>query len=73
MQFFLLSFCLSVIYIGYLPPYHAGRYAMLLSQKSAMEDLETTVQKERDKLEEEMKKNSLILAENQGMRGEIDR
>uniref|UniRef100_A0A3B3SCN6 Coiled-coil domain containing 88C n=1 Tax=Paramormyrops kingsleyae TaxID=1676925 RepID=A0A3B3SCN6_9TELE len=50
-----------------------SKYAMLMSQKSAVAELESTVQKERDKLEGEMKTNSLILAENQGLRGEIDR
>uniref|UniRef100_A0A4W5PAS7 Coiled-coil domain containing 88C n=1 Tax=Hucho hucho TaxID=62062 RepID=A0A4W5PAS7_9TELE len=42
-------------------------------QKDAMEALESTLQKERESLGEEIHKNTLILGENQSLRGEVDR
>uniref|UniRef100_A0A8C7GTY4 Coiled-coil domain containing 88C n=1 Tax=Oncorhynchus kisutch TaxID=8019 RepID=A0A8C7GTY4_ONCKI len=42
-------------------------------QKDAMEALESTLQKERESLGEEIHKNALILGENQSLRGEVDR
>uniref|UniRef100_A0A8C9W3T9 Coiled-coil domain containing 88C n=1 Tax=Scleropages formosus TaxID=113540 RepID=A0A8C9W3T9_SCLFO len=50
-----------------------NKYAVLLSQKSAMEELEATLHKERESLGAEIQKNTLILGENQSLRGEIDR
>lgn len=46
---------------------------VLLKQKDAMEALESTLQKERESLGEEIHKNALILGENQSLRGEVDR
>uniref|UniRef100_A0A4W5N237 Coiled-coil domain containing 88C n=1 Tax=Hucho hucho TaxID=62062 RepID=A0A4W5N237_9TELE len=42
-------------------------------QKDAMEAVESTLQKERESLGEEIHKNVLILGENQSLRGEVDR
>ncbi|XP_035269604.1 protein Daple [Anguilla anguilla] len=50
-----------------------NKYAMLLMQKTALEELEGTLQRERESLGEEIHKNGLILAENQSLRGEVDR
>uniref|UniRef100_A0A8C8CJ53 Calponin-homology (CH) domain-containing protein n=1 Tax=Oncorhynchus tshawytscha TaxID=74940 RepID=A0A8C8CJ53_ONCTS len=50
-----------------------NKYIVLLKQKDAMEALESTLQKERESLGEEIHKNALILGENQSLRGEVDR
>ncbi|KAK6307406.1 hypothetical protein J4Q44_G00225540 [Coregonus suidteri] len=50
-----------------------NKYIVLLKQKDAMEALESTLQKERGILGEEIHKNALILGENQSLRGEVDR
>uniref|UniRef100_A0A8C7WCB3 Coiled-coil domain containing 88C n=1 Tax=Oncorhynchus mykiss TaxID=8022 RepID=A0A8C7WCB3_ONCMY len=50
-----------------------NKYMVLLKQKDAMEALESTLQKERESLGEEIHKNALILGENQSLRGEVDR
>uniref|UniRef100_A0AAZ3R9J9 HOOK N-terminal domain-containing protein n=1 Tax=Oncorhynchus tshawytscha TaxID=74940 RepID=A0AAZ3R9J9_ONCTS len=42
-------------------------------QKDAMEAVESTFQKERESVREEIHKNALILGENQSLRGELDR
>uniref|UniRef100_A0A8C7UMG0 Coiled-coil domain containing 88C n=1 Tax=Oncorhynchus mykiss TaxID=8022 RepID=A0A8C7UMG0_ONCMY len=42
-------------------------------QKDAMEAVESTLQKERESVREEIHKNALILGENQSLRGELDR
>lgn len=49
------------------------RYIVLLKQKDAMEAVESTLQKERESVREEIHKNALILGENQSLRGELDR
>ncbi|MFT7801680.1 protein Daple-like isoform X1 [Arapaima gigas] len=48
------------------------KYAVLLSQKSAMEELEAALHKEREILGAEIQRNTLILEENQSLRGEMD-
>uniref|UniRef100_A0A4W5N0A2 Coiled-coil domain containing 88C n=1 Tax=Hucho hucho TaxID=62062 RepID=A0A4W5N0A2_9TELE len=50
-----------------------NKYIVLLKQKDAMEAVESTLQKERESLGEEIHKNVLILGENQSLRGEVDR
>uniref|UniRef100_A0A673YXU7 Coiled-coil domain containing 88C n=1 Tax=Salmo trutta TaxID=8032 RepID=A0A673YXU7_SALTR len=50
-----------------------NKYIVLLKQKDAMEAVESTLQKERESLGEEIHKNALILGENQSLRGEVDR
>ncbi|XP_072545675.1 protein Daple [Salminus brasiliensis] len=50
-----------------------NKYVLLLKQKDAMEALEASLQKERDSLGEEIRKNTLILEENRGLREEVDR
>ncbi|XP_070972633.1 protein Daple-like [Oncorhynchus clarkii lewisi] len=50
-----------------------NKYMVLLKQKDAMQALESTLQKERESLGEEIHKNALILGENQSLRGEVDR
>ncbi|CAB1335380.1 unnamed protein product [Coregonus sp. 'balchen'] len=51
----------------------AAEYIVLLKQKDAMEAVESTLQKERESLGEEIHKNALILREKQSLRGEVDR
>nr|XP_046223101.1 protein Daple-like [Oncorhynchus gorbuscha] len=50
-----------------------NKYIVLLKQKDAMEAVESTLQKERESVREEIHKNALILGENQSLRGELDR
>uniref|UniRef100_A0A8C8CGA1 HOOK N-terminal domain-containing protein n=1 Tax=Oncorhynchus tshawytscha TaxID=74940 RepID=A0A8C8CGA1_ONCTS len=50
-----------------------NKYIVLLKQKDAMEAVESTFQKERESVREEIHKNALILGENQSLRGELDR
>ncbi|XP_041710811.2 protein Daple isoform X1 [Coregonus clupeaformis] len=50
-----------------------NKYIVLLKQKDAMEAVESTLQKERESLGEEIHKNALILREKQSLRGEVDR
>uniref|UniRef100_A0A8C9VIY4 Coiled-coil domain containing 88C n=1 Tax=Scleropages formosus TaxID=113540 RepID=A0A8C9VIY4_SCLFO len=46
---------------------------VLQTQKAAMEELESTLQRERESLGDEVRKNALLLGENQSLRGEMDR
>uniref|UniRef100_A0AAR2KXF0 HOOK N-terminal domain-containing protein n=1 Tax=Pygocentrus nattereri TaxID=42514 RepID=A0AAR2KXF0_PYGNA len=50
-----------------------NKYVLLLKQKDAMEALEASLQRERESLGEEIRKNTLILEENRGLRDEMDR
>uniref|UniRef100_A0A8B9JZK1 Protein Daple n=1 Tax=Astyanax mexicanus TaxID=7994 RepID=A0A8B9JZK1_ASTMX len=50
-----------------------NKYVLLLKQKDAMEALEASLQKERESLGEEIRKNTLILEENRGLREDMDR
>ncbi|KAJ7991126.1 hypothetical protein DPEC_G00294020 [Dallia pectoralis] len=50
-----------------------NKYMMLLKQKDATEMLESTLQKERESLVEEIQKNALIWGENQSLMQEVER
>ncbi|KAI1895868.1 hypothetical protein AGOR_G00111190 [Albula goreensis] len=50
-----------------------NKYAVLLMQKTALEELEGKLRRERENLGEEIHKNGLILGENQSLRGEVER
>ncbi|XP_010876949.2 protein Daple isoform X1 [Esox lucius] len=50
-----------------------NKYLVLLKQKDATEVLESTLQKERESLGEEIHKNALIRGENQSLKGEVER
>ncbi|KAJ8291188.1 hypothetical protein GJAV_G00022410 [Gymnothorax javanicus] len=50
-----------------------NKYAVLQLQKCALEELQVTLQQERESLGEAVHKNGLILSENQSLRGEVDR
>uniref|UniRef100_A0A8C9TKI0 Coiled-coil domain containing 88C n=1 Tax=Scleropages formosus TaxID=113540 RepID=A0A8C9TKI0_SCLFO len=50
-----------------------SKYEVLQTQKAAMEELESTLQRERESLGDEVRKNALLLGENQSLRGEMDR
>ncbi|XP_062862903.1 protein Daple [Trichomycterus rosablanca] len=49
-----------------------SKYVLLLKQKDAVEALETSLQKERESLGEEIRKNTQILGENRSLREEVD-
>lgn len=49
------------------------RYVLLLKQKDAMEAVEASLQRERESLGEEIRKNTVILEENRSLREEMDR
>ncbi|XP_076835342.1 protein Daple [Brachyhypopomus gauderio] len=49
------------------------KYTQLLKQKDAMEELEASLQREREMLEEEIRKNTVVLGENRNLREEMDR
>lgn len=49
------------------------RYILLLKQKDAVGDLEASLQRERESLEEEIRKNTRIMGENRSLREEMDR
>ncbi|XP_058255179.1 protein Daple isoform X2 [Hemibagrus wyckioides] len=50
-----------------------SKYGLLLKQKDAVEGLEVSLQKERESLGEEIRKNTQIMEENRGLREEVDR
>uniref|UniRef100_A0A4W4HBU8 Calponin-homology (CH) domain-containing protein n=1 Tax=Electrophorus electricus TaxID=8005 RepID=A0A4W4HBU8_ELEEL len=50
-----------------------SKYTLLLKQKDAMEELEVSLQRERDSLGEELQKNAMVLGENRSLREEMDR
>lgn len=50
-----------------------NKYMVLLKQKDAMEALEASLQRDRESLGEEIRKNTLILGENRSLREEVDR
>uniref|UniRef100_A0A671MRQ2 Protein Daple-like n=1 Tax=Sinocyclocheilus anshuiensis TaxID=1608454 RepID=A0A671MRQ2_9TELE len=50
-----------------------SKYTVLLKQKDAMEALEASLHRDRERLGEEIHKNTLILGENRSLREEVDR
>ncbi|XP_066530867.1 protein Daple [Hoplias malabaricus] len=50
-----------------------NKYVLLLKQKDAMEALEASLQRERESLREEIRKNTEILEENRCLKVEVDR
>ncbi|XP_063039855.1 protein Daple isoform X2 [Engraulis encrasicolus] len=50
-----------------------NKYMVLVKQKDGMEALEATLQRERKSLEQEIQKNTLILAENHSLRDDMER
>uniref|UniRef100_A0A8C9SVG7 Coiled-coil domain containing 88C n=1 Tax=Scleropages formosus TaxID=113540 RepID=A0A8C9SVG7_SCLFO len=53
--------------------HRVGQHGDICTQKAAMEELESTLQRERESLGDEVRKNALLLGENQSLRGEMDR
>jgi len=50
-----------------------NRYTVILKQKDAMEALEASQHRDRERLGEEIHKNTLILGENHSLREQVDR